>query len=185
MRLRNIFILLAILLALGGYYYFSNIPEPPAIPEPILYVWNTDVDTIEHIEIRLLHEDKGQAFIKIPEEGKYPWYFDDQERSEVSTTRWGGIPMLLSRPGADRPIAQNVTPEKLAVFGLSQPQMEINLGLEDGNIINIKVGNSAPDGHAFYVQLPNTKDVALIDNTWYEVVERLVTEPPYVIPEEE
>ncbi|MBA7637694.1 hypothetical protein ES703_45340 [subsurface metagenome] len=184
MRLRNILILLAILLALGGYFYFSNIPEPPTKPEPKLYVWDIDMEAIQHIEITLPREDMSQAFIKIPEEDKFPWYFDDPQRSDVDTARWGGgIPLLLSGPGADRVIAENATQEKLTEFGLTQPQMEINLTLEDGDTMNIIVGNSTPDGHAFYVQAPSTNDVALVDYTWYEVLERLVKEPPYVSPE--
>jgi len=42
------------------------------------------------------------------------------------------------------------------------------------------VGDRTPDGHAYYVQAPGSNDVALVDFTWYEVLERLVKEPPYV-----
>jgi len=186
LRLRNIIILLAILLALGGYFYFSNIPEPPVKPEPVYYVWDIDLEIIQHIEISLPREDMSQTFIKISEEDKFPWYFDDPERTAVDKTRWGGgIPLLLSGPGVDRVIAKDATPEKLAEFGLAEPQMEINLILESGRTMNIIVGNSAPDGHAYYVQAPNTNDVALVDYTWFDVLERLVKEPPYVIPEED
>ncbi|MFC2020871.1 DUF4340 domain-containing protein [Chloroflexota bacterium] len=186
MRLRSILILLTILLALGGYFYFSNIPEPPVKPEPRLFVWDIEMEVIQRIEISLPREDKSQAFIKIPEEDKFPWYFDDPQRSDVDTNRWGGgIPLLLSGPGVDRVIAENATQEKLAEFGLVQPQMEIILTLEDGDTMNIIVGDATLDGHALYVQAPNTNDVALVDYTWYMVLERLVKEPPYVPPEAE
>jgi len=185
-RLRNILILLAVLLALGGIYYFSNAPEPPAKPEPKIYVWDIEMDIIDGIEIRLPRENMSQSFIKIPKEDTFPWYFDDEQFSEVDSARWGGgIPLLLSGPGVDRVIAENATQEKLAEFGLSQPQMEINLKLEGGKTMNIVVGNRTPDDTAFYVQAPNTNDVAIVDYIWYEVLERLVKEPPYVQPEEE
>ena len=77
------------------------------------------------------------------------------------------------------------TEEKLAEFGLTQPLMKITLTLEDGDVLNIRVGDETPDGHAFYVQAPDSNDVALVDYTWYEVLERLVTEPPYAPPEED
>ncbi len=183
MRLRNILILLAILLALGGYFYFSNAPQPAAKAEPKLYVWLIDLERIQHIEIGLPREDKSQAFIKIPEGDKFPWYFDDPQRSEIDQERWGGgIPLLLSGPGANRVIARNATQEKLAEFGLAQPQMEITLTLEDGNILNIIVGDKTPDGNNFYVQVPDSNDVATVDISWYEVIERLVKEPPYAPP---
>ena len=186
MRFRNILILLAILLALGGYFYFYSRPEPAPKPEPQVFVWMIDMEEIQHIEIELPREGKSQAFIKVIEEYKFPWYFDDPQRSNMNVERWGGgIPLLLSGPGVDRVISENTTEEKLAEFGLSQPLMKITLTLEDGDILNIKVGDKTPDGHAFYVQAPDSNDVALVDYTWYEVLERLVMEPPYAPPEED
>ncbi len=180
MRLRNILILLAILLTLGGYFYFSNVPQPPPEQEPKLYVWLIEMEELQHIEIRLPREGKSQAFIK---EEDRSWHFDDPQRSEVDMERWGGgIPLLLSGPGLERVIAKNATEEKLAEFGLTQPQMQITLILEDGYTLNITVGDRTPDGSAFYVQAPRSNDVALVDFTWYEVLERLVKEPPYAPP---
>ena len=127
--------------------------------------------------------EKSEAFIKIPEGDKFPWYFDDAEKTKVDVTRWGGgIPLLLSGPGADRVIVKNATEDKLAEFGLAQPQMEIVLTLENGNILNIAIGDRTPDWNTFYVKAPNSNDVALVDYTWYEVLERLVKEPPYAPP---
>ena len=183
MRLKNILILLVTLLALGGYFYFTNRPEPPPPPETQLFVWLIEMEEIQHIEIQLPREDKSQAFIKLREGDKFPWYFDDPQRSSVNMTRWGGgIPLLLSGPGAKRAIAENATEEKLAEFGLTQPRMKITLTLENGDTVYINVGDSTPDGKNFYVQAPGTNDVALVDYTWYGVLERLVKEPPYVLP---
>ncbi|GAG02483.1 unnamed protein product [marine sediment metagenome] len=138
------------------------------------------MEELQHIEIRLPRENDSQAFIK---EADRTWHFDNPQRCEVDMKRWGGgIPLLLSGPGAERVIAENATQEKLAEFGLTQPQMELILTLENESIINIAVGDSTPDGHAFYVQAPNSNDIALVDYTWYEVLERLVKEPPYPPP---
>ncbi len=183
MRLRNIVILLAILLALGGYFYFSSRPEPPPPPETRLFVWLVEMEEIQHIEIRLPREDQSQAFIKVTAGDNFPWYFDDPQRSEVDKKRWGGgITLLLSGPGANRVISENTTAEKLAEFGLTQPQMKITLTFENGENLSIAVGDKTPDDSAFYVQAPDSNDVALVDYTWYEVLERLVKEPPYAPP---
>lgn len=184
MRFRSILILLIILLALGGYFYFFNEPEPPPEEkEPRVFVWLIEMEEIEHIEIRLPREDKSEAFIKIPAGSEFPWHFDDTEKTKVDVVRWGGgIPLLLSGPGAERIIARDVTEEKLAEFGLTQPQMEITLTLEDGDILNIRIGDRTPDGNTYYVQNLDFNDIALVDYTWYEVLERLVTEPPYASP---
>ncbi len=183
MRLRSILILLIILLALGGYFYFSNDSEPPPQAEPRVFLWDIEMGEIQHIEIRLPREDKSEAFIRIKEGDKFPWYFDNPQRSEVDVARWGGgIELLLTGPGAERVIARNATEEKLTEFGLTQPQMEIILTLEDGDILNITIGDRTPDGDAFYVQDLDSNDVYLVVYNWYEVFERLVREPPYVSP---
>ena len=183
MRLRNILILLVILLGLGMYFIFFNKTEPPPKSEPRVFLWNIEMDEIQHIEIRLPREGTSEAFIKIPEGDKFPWHFDDPQRSKVDVARWGGgIPLLLSGPGIERVIAKNATEEKLAEFGLTQPQMEITLTLEDGDILNIAVGDRTPDENTFYVKVLDSNDVSLVDYTWYEVLERLVKEPPYAPP---
>ena len=183
MRIKGILILLAILLGLGMYFIFFNKTEPPPESEPRVYVWSIEMGEIQHIEIRLPREGKSEAFIKISHGDKFPWYFDDPQRSEVDVTRWGGgIELLLTGPGAERVIARNATEEKLAEFGLTQPQMEITLTLEDGDILNIAVGDRTPDENTFYVKVLDSNDVSLVDYTWYEVLERLVKEPPYAPP---
>lgn len=184
MRFRSILILLIILLALGGYFYFFNEPEPPPEEkEPRVFVWLIGMEEIVHIEIRLPREDKSEAFIKIPAGSEFPWHFDDTEKTKVDIARWGGgIPLLLSGPGAERIIVKDATEEKLAEFGLTQPQMEITLTLEDGDILNIRIGDRTPDGNTYYVQNLDFDDIALVDYTWYEVLERLVKEPPYASP---
>lgn len=180
MRLRNILILAVILAVLVGVFYWVSRPEPATPPKPTVYVWDIDMDYITHITISLPREGLSQSFIKIPQGDKFPWFFDDPERSPVDSNRWGaGIPLLLSGPAADRIINENATEAKLAEYGLLQPRMEITLTLENNSILKISVGDSTPDGNNYYVRAPGSNAVATVDYTWYEVLERLVKEPPY------
>ncbi|MFC1958212.1 DUF4340 domain-containing protein [Chloroflexota bacterium] len=186
MKIRNILILLAILIVLGGYFYFSSVPEPAETPEPRLYVWLVEDDEIQHVKIELPRLGQSQAFIKLPQEDRFPWFFDDAEKSEMDSDRWGGgIPLLLSGPGADRVISENTSEEKLTEFGLTQPRMIITITLEYGEILIINVGDTTPDGVNLYVQAPGSNAVALVSSEWYDVLARLVTEPPYPQPSEE
>ena len=185
MRLQNIQALLIILLIFGGLFYFFNAPEPIEKPDPQTFVWMIEMEEIKHITLELPREGLSESFIQIREEDKFPWYFDDEERSDVDKERWGGgIPLLLSGPGADRVIAEDASPAKLAEFGLDEPSMVITLTLEDGRVMNIDVGDSSPNGATYYVKAPNTDDVALVDFTWYDIISGLVTNPPYAPPEE-
>jgi len=183
LSVKNILILLGVLTALGAYFYLTNTHEPSPKPKPRTYVWLIEIEEIEHITISLPGEGESQSFIKIDEEDKFPWYFDDPQRSEMNVERWGGgIPLLLSGPGAERIIAENATVEKLTEFGLIPPHMKITLTLENGDVLSIAVGDRTPSGDSYYVQAPDSNEVALVDYTWYEVLERLVKEPPYPSP---
>lgn len=186
MRLRSIFILLAVMLALGGYFYFSNRPEPPVTEEPRRFAWLIEMNDIKRIVVSLPREGKSQAFIKISREDQFPWFFDDEGNSAIDVKRWGGgIPLLLSGPGVERIISENTSDEKLAEFGIADPLMTVNLTMLDGYQMDILVGDSTPDGRSFYVLAPRTRDVALVDISWYEVIARLINEPPYAPVEEE
>ena len=178
MRLRNILILVVILAVLAGVFYYFNRPVPAPEKKPQLYVWLIEMEDITHIKIILPREDLSQSFAKAPDRS---WRFDDPEQTPVDMKRWGGgIPLLLSGPGLNRVITENAPAEKLVEFGLTRPRMEVILTLNNGEIINITVGDSTPDGSNFYVQVPDSNAVATVDISWYQVIERLVKEPPYV-----
>jgi hypothetical protein len=182
LRLRNIVILAVILAVLVGVFYLVSRPEPGTSPKPTVYVWDIDMDNITHITISLPREDLIQSFIKIPQGDKFPWFFDDPERSPVDANRWsGGIPLLLSGPGASRDLGYK-TDEQLAEYGLTNPSMKITVTTNKDDIesvIESDVGDKTIDGVNYYVRAPGSNRVALVDHLWYEVLERLVKEPPY------
>lgn len=185
MKIRSILILLAVLLALGGYFYFTNAPQPPKKEEAREFAWLIEMDDIQHIDLSLPREDLSQSFVKIEEEDKFPWYFDDADHSLIDTKRWGGgVPLLLSGPGVNRIISENTSDEKLAEYGIADPAMVVHLTLRDGYEMFINVGDKTPDGNAFYVQAPSTRDVAIVDSSWYDVISGLVKNPPYAPPEQ-
>jgi hypothetical protein len=177
---RNILILLAVLVVLGVVYIAVSRPEPEEPPQPKVYVWDIHYDDIVHIEISLPRQNLSQAFIKIPQGDQFPWFFDDAQRSPVDQTRWGGgIPLLLSGPGASRVITENATAEQLTEYGLAKPSMRITLTLADGTIVETDIGDKTPNGQNCYVRVPNSNAVATVDYTWYDVLAALVTDPPY------
>ena len=184
MRLGSILTLLIVLVALGIYFaFFRPTPPPEPPPEPRPFVWDVDMEELKHMIISLPKEGKSEQFVKHAD--KY-WYFDDPPGPKVDMKRWGGgIPLLLSGPGAERLIAEDATEEQLAIFGLADPRMEISLTLENEDTINIVVGDSTPSGDAYYVKLVNSNEVYTVDYTWYDVIGRLVLEPPYPPEEEE
>ena len=113
--------------------------------------------------------------------------------SIVPNGRWwtwtaGGaqyLPYLLSGPGANRLITEQAVDDDLQIFGLLAPRMTIHLehGGEHGDgdgagTVDLVIGDETPDSFSFYLQLVGTRKVYTVDRTWYEVMERLVLEPP-------
>lgn len=183
MKLSTILVMAAVLVVLGVVYYFTSRPEPPPEVEPQYFVWDVEMDELQKMEIALPPRDMSKAWVI--HEDKY-WYFDEPDGPKVDMKRWGGgIPLLLSGPGANRRLTDEATDEQLESYGLIEPAMTIDLTLVDGKEIHIQVGDSTIGKDTYYIKLKNSRRVYTVDYTWFQVIERLVTEPPYPQPEEE
>ena len=181
MRLPTIAIMAGILVALGVVFFISSRPKPEARPEPRPFVWSVDMQELAVLAISLPREGKSEKWVK--HEDHY-WYFDKPDGPKVDMQRWGGgIPLILSGPGAQRIISSDPTAEQLETYGLADPTMKIDLTLENGTTISIELGNATPDGQAYYIKLVDSRQVYTVHFSWYDVLERLVLEPPYPAPE--
>jgi hypothetical protein len=184
LRLRNILILVAVLAVAAAAYFItrpSEEPSPEIEPRPRL--WEFDMEELEHILIELPRQDMSESFIKHEDR---QWYFVDPPDIQVNPDRWGGgIPFILSGPYMDKTIAEDATEEQLANFGFTTPAMKITLTKEDEEVINIEIGDAVPGGNAYYLRLAESNNVYTIVSDWYDVLKRLVTEPPYPPEEEE
>jgi len=184
MKLRTILVMAGILVALGALFFISRQPpesEPQA--EPRRFIWSVGMEDLKHLTINLPAERKSEAWVK--HEDRY-WYFDRPNGTKVNMKRWGGgIPLLLSGPGAERLITGEATEEQLEMYGFKNPKMEIALILRIEDTIKIEVGNRTLDGRAYYIKLLDSKTIYTVDHTWYDVLKRLVMDPPYPEPEKQ
>jgi len=162
---------------LGVTLYAVNRPGPDDPINGTPYVWDFDMDELQHIAINLPKLGQSQSFIL--HEDRY-FYFDEENGSIVDMKRWGGgIPLLLSGPGADRRLVLNATDAQLDEYGFTQPNMAIELILKDSTVFNIEVGNSTPSGKTYYIRVKEERDIYTVDYTWYDVISKIVIEPPY------
>ena len=182
MKLRSILVLTVMLAASGILYYFTSQTKPPPPNKPRHFVWDVDMEELAKMAISLPLQGKREAWVKHVDRF---WYFDQPEGPKVNMKRWGGgIPLLLSGPGAERLIVDNASEKQLEIFGLIEPRMKIDLTLENRKTIQIDVGDSTPDVQGFYVRLRQSKAIYTVHESWVHVLERLVLEPPYPDPEE-
>ena len=181
MHQRSLLILTSVLIALSAFYYTTKKNDTPPPKKTRYFVWNVEMDELAKMEISLPRLEKKEAWFK--HEDRY-WYFDQTEWPKVNMKRWGGgIPLLLSGPGAERLITDNASENQLDFFGLLKPSMQVDLTLENKKIIKIDVGDNTPDAQSFYVKLRQSNDVYTVHESWYHVLERLVLEPPYPDPD--
>ena len=185
MKRTSILVLAAILAAVGAYYLFSRLHEPPTPPaaEPRAYVWSVEFLDLQHLTISLPREKRSESFLKGADR---QWYFDRQPPLPVDPKRWGGgIPLLLTGPGAERLLMREAPPDKLTEYGFDEPSLEIVITLESGESLEAVAGDRTPGDDAFYLKRADSSDVYTVNSTWYEVLERLVLEPPRVGSESE
>ena len=179
MKLKAILILAAILAVAGSVYYFASRPKPPAEPPAKYFVWDFTMDQLQNVTISLPKSNLSESFVKHPDDREF--YFDVPNGPMVDNQRWGGgIPLLLSGPGAMRLIIQNATSAQLQEYGFNTPTMTLTLTLTDGTVYNVLVGDSNPNAAASYVKLTDNNDVYTVDISWYNVLSNIVTNPPYV-----
>jgi len=170
---KSTFVLAAILVLLAGFMFFSRFMKPQETVEEPPEIWSVEEESIEKIDMRLPGADKSVSFV-IGSDGY--WDFNEPGRPPVSLKRWGGIVLLLTGPQSRRLIAQQMNnPDD---FGLVNPQLIINLGIRGKKGLEIHIGDATPNGDAFYVRVKGSDQLYLVDQTWMQVMSRLVKEPP-------
>lgn len=178
MKLRAIIVLVVIAAVLGITLYAVTRPEPGEPPETIPYIWDfEEIYDLQHITLTMPKLEMSESFVQHDDK---QFYFDVDNGSIVDVKRWGGgIPLLLSGPRADRALVKNASDAQLTEYGFSIPNLTINLLLKDETIYDIELGNATPSGMTYYIRLAGMRDIFTVDSTWYDVISKLVTEPPY------
>lgn len=174
MSFRTTFVLLALFLLVGGYALFTQLTKQPERTKLPPWVYTMDDDALTAIDITY----EGQS-VSFRRDDKFLWHFDKPDGEPVNLERWGGIPLLLSGPRSQRVLAQDV--KDPAQYGLASPQMIIKLGF-GGTPLDIMVGDRTPDGKGYYMQVTGYTAIYVVDYTWGDVIQRLVTEPPHAVP---
>jgi hypothetical protein len=177
-RLRTLFYMVAALAILAVAYIFLKDSEPDPVPATKAQaIWSVEMLELSRVSISLSSPPAHEAWVKRDDQH---WYFDEPEGPRVRQDRWGGgIPLILSGPNANRIITTEATHDQLEAYGLVDPRMKIDLLTEKGEHIEIEVGDTTPNGQNYYVRLAQSAEVYGVDFSWHNVLEQLVTDPPY------
>jgi len=147
---------------------FKQAPEVKPDPPWFYNVTSEDIERIT-IKTRLNEED----FIK---QSAASWHFSEPAGIPVDLNRWSGIPLLLSGPQSQRILYESV--DDLEKFGLLDPTANVTVYLNNGEMLNVILGDETPDGAAHYAKMQGFPQLFLIDSSWGQVLIRIVDVPP-------
>ena len=174
MNVRLSFLLITVLIIFGGtflVFQFTRAEESPPDP-PWLY--KVDDSSIVHIEAT--YNGETVNYNKRP--GGTTWYIqEDGQEIPVLNEKWSGTPLLLSGPRVNRVLSQTV--DNPAVYGLDPPKSIIKVTERSGLSYEFRMGDPTPDGENQYAHLVGDPQLFTVPQIWAEVINRLVTEPPY------
>ena len=138
--------MLVVLLGLGVYVYFIELPKAKQEAEkPTVLIFEKEaVDTLTltypEREIRLQQTAAGEWGITAPIQAKA----DDTAVNNMLTTI------------VDEEVTRSLTPEEpvdLALYGLAQPPVVLRIALQDGTTLpKVSIGKDTPVGFSAYVQ---------------------------------
>jgi hypothetical protein len=144
MRLRGLLAALVVLLILGGAVYWSNKAKRAEEAKPAVEAAPTVVaipaDQIQNIEIRR----PGAEPLLLSKDGSGHWSMLSAPRWPVDQDAAMAIVNTVSYLASERLVEEKAT--DLASFGLSTPSVEIGIGLKDGKMRKVLVGDDTPTG---------------------------------------
>jgi len=175
MSVRLTGILILVLAITAGLVFYLRVSQPEKTEEDRPEIWAVDEKKIDRLEINLVKEKKQIAFFLDKDKDK--WFFDDYRKTPLDKKRWGGIIFLLSNPKGKRKIADRA--ENLDAYGLGRPKTIISLGIDNKDKpLEILIGDPTPQKDQFYVKLGHSDPIYLVNSSFVEVIDRLVSEPP-------
>ncbi len=140
----------------GGPPFFYTIPETDIV--------RLDIDSPAGVMAFELNQEKGY------------WIFAGDETMPVDRQRWNGITTLLGGPRSQRELEATFGDPSL--YGLETPDTSVTIGLKDGTLVRLFLGDETPDRSGNYAQIEGFPQLVLVSSAWGEVLNRLIADPP-------
>jgi hypothetical protein len=145
MSLRKVLIMFTLLLALGGYVYFVELPreQKEAQTKKLLTFDKENVTAVS-----LTYPDRSLS-LKKDEAGK--WHLTQPIESEADETTVTNLINALADTEVSRVLEEGI--QDLALYGLDQPMVKLQVTLQDGSSPpEVSIGKDTPVGFSVYVQ---------------------------------
>ena len=170
MNLRITFILVIVLIVVGGTVWVAQSRSSPEPKEGKPWLWKVGLEDITHITATHRGETVSYAL-----KGDQ-WIIEDGNDTPVFEDKWSGMILILSGPQPDRTLSETV--EDLGQYGLDPPQTVVQITDRSGQVVEFQLGDPTPNRQHQYIRLSDGS-LSTIARVWGDVVTRLVTNPPY------
>ncbi len=152
MNRRNLLILSAVLIVLGGYVYFAEIrgktssaEETPTGQPPL---WTIAAEDIIGLEIE---QPVTAAVVRLTHNKELGWQCYEPPLEATDQARVQQVVSQLVNIRASRVLSE--TNEPLSVFGLAAPSYVIRIKLPGEDEKVLRIGDKNPQGTAYYAQV--------------------------------
>jgi hypothetical protein len=184
MSARFTIVLVVLLILIGGLVAVTQIlrvdTEAPKRSDRLYRIQD-----VAHVVI-----SRGEESITFEKMGN-TWFIKDEEGGEdveVDIGRWGGIPSLLNGPAVSTNLMKTEEDRKQlgdrVSYGLDPVRTVITVTSANGQMVVVNLGDLTPTEDGYYVSVEDPRDnLYIVHNSWVDVLERLLTEPPYPVEE--
>jgi hypothetical protein len=173
---RTTIIVVLVFAALAALVYLVEMrggQETPSEEEGIVQVFSFEVGEATLLKVTDLATNESVTVSKSAGEA---WQMTEPFEAEGDATRVEGVLGRLSELESTRVIeAEDVD---LEAFGLREPALRVEVGLEGGETQVLLVGSTNPAGYSRYVQREGEERVYLVGSSTIGDLEELVSEPP-------
>ena len=172
MNVRLSILLVLVLLVFGGTYLIIQLTksDPPRETDPWLY--NIDSDDVVRVSVSY----DGQTVVYQQKPGSRDWLIQGEQEILVFPPKWAGILLLLSGPQVPVLAATISDPGQ---FGLEPPVTAVTVSDRSGNVVEFHMGGATPDTERHYARLVGNPELFTVPVSMTDVVNGLVTNPPY------
>ena len=175
MSFRLTIALLVIVIALGAVVFYVD--QSPATPTPSAS-GDTVMSFLSSDATQLDATTKAQTVVVV-KDGSGNWQLQKPEVAPADQLRIESVLGELASLTSTRTLSQ---PGDLGQFGLAEPAETVKVTLKSGGARTLLLGGQSPDKSGYYVKLPDSGTVYLIDASVGSDLSQLVTSPPKATP---
>jgi hypothetical protein len=174
MNLRLSFLLVMVLLIFGGTFLAIKFTGSDETPDTRPWLYSIDPNNIVHVSVS--YQDDTVSYQR--KAGSLDWLILGEPEIPVFLPKWSGTTLLLSGPKVNRVVADTIRDP--TAFGLAPPVTRVTIIDRSGNTLEFHLGDPTPDTRFQYANLVGDSTLFTVPVSMAEVVNRLVTKPPYL-----